>query len=57
MAVLTVKGISLSFGEERILEDVSFELQKGERVGLAGACPAASLPECFSVLLTVGPSC
>ncbi len=36
MAVLTVKGISLSFGEERILEDVSFELQKGERVGLVG---------------------
>ena len=36
MAILTVSGISLSFGEEKILENISFEIQKGERVGLVG---------------------
>ena len=36
MAILTVSNISLSFGDESILENISFELQKGERVGLVG---------------------
>ena len=36
MAILTVTDISLAFGEETIIENVSFELQKGERVGLVG---------------------
>ena len=36
MAILTVNNISLSFGEESILEHVSFELQKGQRAGLVG---------------------
>lgn len=36
MAILTVHNISLSFGEEKILENISFEIQKGERVGLVG---------------------
>lgn len=36
MAILTVNNISLSFGEEIILENISFELQKGEHVGLVG---------------------
>ncbi len=36
MAILTVSDISLAFGEETIIENVSFELQKGEHVGLVG---------------------
>lgn len=36
MAILTVTDISLAFGEETIIENVSFELQKGEHVGLVG---------------------
>ncbi len=36
MAILTVKDLSLSFGEEKILESITFEMQKGERVGLVG---------------------
>ena len=36
MAILTVNNIQLSFGEELILRDISFEMQKGERVGLVG---------------------
>ena len=36
MAILTVNNLSLSFGEESILENISFEIQKAERVGLVG---------------------
>ncbi len=36
MAILTVNNIQQSFGEEVILQDISFEMQKGERVGLVG---------------------
>ena len=36
MAILTVTDISLAFGEETIIENISFELQKGEHVGLVG---------------------
>ncbi len=36
MAILTVNNITQSFGETTILEHVTFELQKGERVGLVG---------------------
>ncbi len=36
MAILTVNNIQQSFGEEVILQEVTFELQKGERVGLVG---------------------
>lgn len=36
MAVLTVNDISLSFGETVILENITFEMQKGERIGLVG---------------------
>ena len=36
MAILTVNNIRQSFGEEVILQEVTFELQKGERVGLVG---------------------
>lgn len=36
MAILTVNHITQSFGETIILEDVSFEMQKGERLGLVG---------------------
>lgn len=36
MAILTVNHIQQSFGEEVILQDISFEMQKGERVGLVG---------------------
>ncbi len=36
MAILTVNNITQSFGETTILEDVTFEMQKGERIGLVG---------------------
>ena len=36
MAILTVNNITQSFGEETVLRGVTFELQKGERVGLVG---------------------
>ena len=36
MAILTVNNIQQSFGEEVILQNVTFEMQKGERVGLVG---------------------
>lgn len=36
MAILTVNNITLSFGETVILENITFEMQKGERIGLVG---------------------
>ena len=36
MAILTVNNITQSNGEETVLRGVTFELQKGERVGLVG---------------------
>lgn len=36
MAILTVNHITQSFGETTILADVTFEMQKGERIGLVG---------------------
>ena len=37
MSFLTVSHVSHSFGGRRILEDVSFKLEKGEHIGLVGA--------------------
>lgn len=37
MSILTVKNISHVFGDRTILDDVSFRLLKGEKVGLVGA--------------------
>ncbi len=36
MAILTVNNITQSFGETVILENITFEMQKGERIGLVG---------------------
>lgn len=36
MAILTVNNITQSFGETVILDGVTFEMQKGERIGLVG---------------------
>ena len=36
MAILTVNNIQQSFGEEIVLQNITFEMQKGERVGLVG---------------------
>lgn len=36
MAILTVTNIQQSFGEEIVLQNITFEMQKGERVGLVG---------------------
>ena len=36
MAILTVHSLSLSFGEVPVLQNVSFQLQKAQRVGLVG---------------------
>ncbi len=37
MAVLQVKGVSKSFGEEKIINNISLELREGEIVSLIGA--------------------
>ena len=36
MAILTVNNIKKMFGTDVILENVSFEVQKGDRIGLVG---------------------
>ena len=36
MAILTVNNITHSFGDTVILENITFEMQKGERIGLVG---------------------
>lgn len=36
MAILTVNDVTVSFGEETILESITFEMQKGEHIGLVG---------------------
>jgi len=36
MAILTVNNITVSFGDTTILENITFEMQKGERIGLVG---------------------
>ena len=35
--VLSVKDLSKSYGDKRVLSDVSFEVRRGERVGIIGA--------------------
>jgi ATPase subunit of ABC transporter with duplicated ATPase domains len=35
--VLKVRGVSHAYGEKRVLEGVSFEVMRGERVGIIGA--------------------
>ena len=37
MSILNVTGMTQSFGERIIFNDVSFELRKGEHIGLVGA--------------------
>ena len=36
MAILTVNNIKIMFGTDVIIQDVSFEVQKGDRIGLVG---------------------
>lgn len=36
MAILTVNNVMKSFGEDVIIENISFEVQKDERIGLVG---------------------
>ncbi len=36
MAILTVNDVTVSFGEETILEGITLEMQKGEHIGLVG---------------------
>lgn len=36
MAVLTVNNIEKSFGDEVIIENITFEVQKGDRIGFVG---------------------
>ena len=37
MSIITVDNVSLNFGSRKILENVSFRLLKGEKIGLIGA--------------------
>ncbi|MEE8324949.1 MAG: ATP-binding cassette domain-containing protein, partial [Candidatus Humimicrobiaceae bacterium] len=34
--MISVNHISLSFGGQRLLEDISFQINTGERIGLVG---------------------
>lgn len=36
MAILTVNNIKKMFGTDVIIQDITFEVQKGDRVGLVG---------------------
>ncbi len=36
MALITVSGLMMEFGDQRLFENMNFELQKGDRVGLIG---------------------
>ena len=37
MTILSVNGLSLSFGPKDILKDVSFALNENDRLGIVGA--------------------
>ena len=36
MAIITVSGLMMEFGEQRLFENMNFEIQKGDRIGLIG---------------------
>ena len=36
MALITVSGLMMEFGDQRLFENMNFEIQKGDRVGLIG---------------------
>ena len=36
MALITVSGLTMEFGEQKLFEDMNFEIQPGDRVGLIG---------------------
>lgn len=50
--VLRVQGISKSFGDNHVLKDISFEMQKGEVVSLLGpsGCGKSTLLRCINWL-------
>ena len=49
-AVLEVKGLSKAFGAIQAVDDVSFELQKGELLALIGP-NGAGKSTCFNMLM------
>ena len=36
MAMITVNGLCMEFGEQKLFEDMNFEMQEGDRTGLIG---------------------
>ena len=36
MAIVTVSGLSMEFGEQKLFEGMNFEIQDNERIGLIG---------------------
>ncbi len=36
MAIVTVSGLSMEFGEQKLFDNMTFEIQSGDRVGLIG---------------------
>ena len=36
MALITVQGLKMEFGEQLLFDGMSFEIQEGDRVGLIG---------------------
>ena len=51
MAILQVAHISKSFGDTRVLKDVSFSLDKGEAVSIIGSSGSGK-PPFFDVLIS-----
>ena len=36
MAIVTVSGLSMDFGEQKLFDDMYFEVQNDDRIGLIG---------------------
>ena len=36
MAIITVNGLSMEFGEQKLFDKMFFEVQNGDRIGLIG---------------------
>jgi ATPase subunit of ABC transporter with duplicated ATPase domains len=53
MSYLDVKHVSYSFGGRQILDDVTFQLEKGEHIGLVGANGEANRRFLISLRITL----
>ena len=53
MAIVTVNGLSMEFGEQKLFDKMSFEVQNDDRIGLIGVngCGKTTLGRCIMGLL------